>query len=107
MSSAGLTDWYTGSYAPSVPVVLSAPHGGAQTPADIPERTEGCVCENVGSLELARAIRGAEFGRRLVPHLVARQLHHTKLDANHGHDSVAPPESRGALAAWDCYHGSA
>eukprot|EP01044_Picomonas_judraskeda_P028834 COSAG03_NODE_9735_length_697_cov_0.729097_1_plen_79_part_00 len=32
---------------------------------------------------------------------------HTKLDANHGHDSVAPPESRGALAAWDCYHGSA
>jgi hypothetical protein len=83
MSSAGLTDWYTGSYAPSVPVVLSAPHGGAQTPADIPERTEGCVCEDAGSLELARAIR-AEFGRRLgaVPHLVASQLHRTKLDAN-------------------------
>ena len=106
MSSAGLTDWYTGSYAPSVPVVLSAPHGGAQTPADIPERTEGCVCEDAGSLELARAIR-AEFGRRLgaVPHLVASQLHRTKLDANRGRDSAAPPESRGALAAWDCYHG--
>lgn len=106
MSTAGLTDWYTGSYAPSVPVVLSAPHGGWQKPADIQERTSGCLCEDAGSLELARAIR-AEFGRQLgaVPHLVASQLHRTKLDANRGRDLAASPESHGALAAWDCYHG--
>ena len=106
MSSAGLTDWYTGSLQPSVPVVLSAPHGGAQCPLDILERSSGCVCEDAGSLELARAIR-AEFGRRLgaVPHLVASQLHRTKLDANRGRDSAAEAGARGALAAWDCYHG--
>ncbi len=74
-------------------------------PVDIPERTSGCLCEDAGSLELARAIR-AEFGRRLgaVPHLVASQLHRTKLDANRGRNSAAAPESHGALAAWDCYH---
>ena len=106
MASAGLTDWYTGSYGPSVPVVLSAPHGGQQMPPDIPQRTSGCLCEDAGSLELARAIR-AEFGRQLgaVPHLVVSQLHRTKLDANRGRPSAAAPESHGALAAWDCYHG--
>lgn len=106
MSSAGLTDWYTGSLQPSVPVVLSAPHGGAQCPTDIFDRSSGCVCVDAGSLELARAMR-AEFGRRLgaVPHLVASQLHRTKLDANRGRDSAAEDGARGALSAWDCYHG--
>ncbi len=103
-AAAGLTDWYTGSLEPSVPIVLSAPHGGMQRPAGMAERTSGCVCEDAGSLELARAIR-ASFAQQLgaAPHLVASQLHRTKLDANRCREAAAAPGSA-ALAAYDCYH---
>jgi hypothetical protein len=45
--------------AGSLPLVLSAPHGGALTPAELPDRTSGETVTDTNALELARAIAAA------------------------------------------------
>lgn len=87
-----------------VPVVISVPHGGALTPATIPNRTVGTSVTDTNTIELGQAITQAfviRTGRR--PHLVIVHLRRTKLDANRDVVEAAQGNSD-AIRAWTEYH---
>lgn len=66
-----------------LPLVIAAPHGGRNKPAEIPTRTDGVVDIDANTQELARTIASvihAQTGRHI--HLVICHLHRSKLDAN-------------------------
>jgi hypothetical protein len=67
----------------TLPLIISAPHGGTLKPADIPNRTEGKVAQDSNTQELSRLIRD-EMQRQYggTPHLIICRLHRLKLDAN-------------------------
>jgi hypothetical protein len=75
--------------AGNAPVIYSAPHGGALTPSEIPDRTAGncggsaTTTTDLNTIELVRAMGArhfARFGTR--PHLIISHLARRKLDAN-------------------------
>lgn len=77
------TDKFVEYDAGDLPIVLTSPHGGRLKPASIPDRTEGVTEMDANTQELARAIVDefyARTGHR--PHLIASQLHRSKLDPN-------------------------
>lgn len=87
-----------------LPIVISVPHGGALTPASIPNRVSGTSTTDSNTIELARAI-GSAFTARSgrAPHLVLVHLRRTKLDANR--EIVEAAEGNGeAIQAWTEYH---
>ncbi|MDA1307687.1 MAG: N-formylglutamate amidohydrolase, partial [Acidobacteria bacterium] len=87
-----------------VPVVISVPHGGALTPATIPNRTTGTTVTDTNTIELGHAITQAflaRTGRR--PHLVLVHLLRTKLDANREVVEAAQGNPD-AIRAWTEYH---
>ena len=87
-----------------VPVVISVPHGGALTPATIPNRTTGTTVTDTNTIELGHAITQAflaRTGRR--PHLVLVHLRRTKLDANREVVEAAQGNPD-AIRAWTEYH---
>lgn len=66
-----------------LPLVLSAPHGGALTPAEIPDRTSGTTVTDTNSRETLLAVRDALVERTgKAPHVVVSHLKRTKLDPN-------------------------
>lgn len=71
-------------YTPgTLPLIITAPHGGALRPAEIPDRTAGTTTTDLYTEELARAVVAAfeqRTGER--PHLVVSRLARTKLDPN-------------------------
>ena len=75
--------------AGNLPIILTAPHGGTLTPADIPDRVaeqcggEATTVRDTNTEELVREI-GAAFFRATgkYPHIVINRLHRRKLDAN-------------------------
>ena len=71
-------------YVPGeLPVVLSVPHGGALTPAEIPDRSTGTTVTDVNTVETAQAVRDAFIQRSgKAPHLIVAHLKRTKLDPN-------------------------
>jgi hypothetical protein len=87
------------------PFILSAPHGGALTPAEIPDRTVGTFVTDLNTDPMARAMASAllaESGRR--PHLVISRLRRTKLDPNRAVVEAANGNPA-AVRAWREYHG--
>lgn len=92
-------------YAPGdLPVVISVPHGGALTPASIPNRTVGTTVTDTNTVELGRALADAlrvRTGR--TPHLVIVHLRRTKLDANREVVEAAQGNAE-ATRAWEEYH---
>jgi hypothetical protein len=109
--SAGTT--YTGanSYvrfvAGSLPLIISAPHGGTQTPGTIPDRS-GPGITTVRDAEtdvLAHVLRAAfEAETGNAPHVIVVELHRRKLDANR--EIVEAAEGNAAAErAWLEYHG--
>ncbi len=69
--------------AGDLPVILSSPHDGALTPAEIPDRTWGSTARDTNTTPLALAIHDEIFaltGKR--PHVILCHLRRTKLDAN-------------------------
>ena len=87
------------------PFILSAPHGGALTPAEIPDRTVGTFATDLNTDPMARAMANAllvESGRR--PHLVISRLRRIKLDPNREVAEAANGNSA-AIVAWREYHG--
>ncbi|MBM3750216.1 MAG: hypothetical protein FJW21_03410 [Acidimicrobiia bacterium] len=84
--------------------MISVPHGGALTPASIPNRTVGTTVTDTNTIELGQAISQAfvtRLGRR--PHLVIVHLRRTKLDANREVVEAAQGNAD-AIRAWNEYH---
>jgi len=87
-----------------LPIVISVPHGGALTPASIPNRTVGTTVTDSNTIELARAISTALATRAgRTPHLVVVHLRRTKLDANREVVEGAAGNAE-AIQAWTEYH---
>lgn len=71
-------------YVPGdLPLILSAPHGGAMTPEEIPDRTWGTTDTDRNTIETLLAARDAIVERTgAAPHLIISHLRRTKLDPN-------------------------
>jgi len=89
----------------TLPLILSAPHGGALKPATIPDRKQGTTANDSHSREttllVARELALAT-GRR--PHVIINRLARIKLDANREIVEAAQG-SKAAEGAWKAYHG--
>ena len=83
----GCTSWGRENYieykAGSLPIVLSAPHGGSLTPAELPELQGVSIGGDLKTIELAEAISDGLLslaGRR--PHLVFCHVYRKRLECN-------------------------
>jgi N-formylglutamate amidohydrolase len=94
-------EWIAGD----LPIVLSAPHGGAATPSWIPDRTSGTTTRDLNTEELAREI-GDAFAQRLGrrPHVILSRIHRRKLDPNREIIEAAAGNPDAEIA-WREYHG--
>lgn len=94
----GYTEYLPGE----LPVVLSAPHGGALTPSEIPNRTWGTTGQDRNTLDLALRIRDAvkaETG--FYPHIILSRLHRVKLDPNREIVEAAQGDPEAERAWWE------
>src|SRR5688572_27180861 len=92
--------------AGDLPIIITAPHGGTLTPAEIPDRTgtDITTVRDTNTEELARTIGTvfmSEVGGR--PHIIIVRLRRTKLDANR-HVEEATKGNRLAGRAWIEFH---
>jgi N-formylglutamate amidohydrolase len=90
--------------AGDAPIVVSAPHGGALEPAEIPNRTSGTTVTDVATEELARLLASAlqsRTGRQAS--LVVCRLKRVKLDVNREITEGAQGNPH-AEQAWNEYH---
>jgi hypothetical protein len=86
--------------AGNTPYILSAPHGGSLTPAEIPDRTSGETVTDSNTDTLARSISAAVFAREgKYPHIIICRLRRTKLDANRDLNEASEPNPY-ATQAW-------
>ncbi|MBN2375710.1 MAG: LamG domain-containing protein [Sedimentisphaerales bacterium] len=86
------------------PIIVSAPHGGYLTPAEIPDRTWGTTVQDTNTQELARTFSTEMFaitGR--YPHVIICHLKRIKLDANR-EITEAAQGSEPAEIAWHQWH---
>ena len=96
--------------AGNLPVIFTAPHGGALVPGEIPDRTASAcggvatTVRDTNTQELARDVAAAFFERTgKYPHIVINRLHRRKLDANRAELEAACGASA-ARAAWAEFH---
>jgi hypothetical protein len=92
--------------AGDLPLIITAPHGGVETPEELPDRTGANITtvRDGNTAELARTIGNvflARTGGR--PHIVIVRLRRTKIDANR-EISEAAQGHRLAERAWIEYH---
>ncbi len=98
--------------AGNAPVILTAPHGGALLPAEIPDRTatacggSATTATDLNTVDLVRSMQQryfARFGR--YPHVVIVHLARRKLDANRtGQEAVCgDAEAQIALTQWHAF----
>lgn len=90
----------------TLPLVLSAPHGGTDKPAAAPDRTSGVATLDVGTRELALAV--ADELERLLdarPFVVTTSIHRSKVDLNRPADDATDAEGLGA-EVWREYHAA-
>lgn len=69
----------------NLPIILSSPHGGYETPAILPDRIcTGCVTQRDSyTQELTRQIEASIlFKTGCYPHVIINRIHRRKLDAN-------------------------
>jgi hypothetical protein len=89
--------------AGDMPVILSAPHGGALKPAEIPDRKDGEFISDAYTEELARTVQQVFhncFGH--YPHVIICRLERHKLDCNRDVEEGAGDDP-GARQAWHDY----
>ena len=98
---------YTEYIAGSLPIIISAPHGGYLTPINIPDRT----CNNPTTVrdsytqELIREIDSACLAIfNCHPHIIICHLDRKKLDANRNLEDGACGNNY-AVEAWNDFHG--
>ncbi len=93
---------YTQYLAGDLPLVLSAPHGGDLTPAEIPDRTYGTTGQDRNTLDLALRIREAiKTQTGSYPHIILSRLHRTKLDPNREIVEAAQGDPESERAWWE------
>lgn len=96
---------YVEYVAGDLPIILSAPHGGYEEPAEIPDRSWGTTRQDRQTQEMARAIREALYDRfGGWPHVVISHLHRIKLDPNRDVGEAAQGNPF-AEWAWGEFHG--
>jgi len=90
--------------AGALPLIVSAPHGGALRPEALRDRTGGTHARDTNTEELAREIAAAFTEQTgAAPHTVIVRLHRIKVDANR--EIVEAAEGGvGAERAWREYH---
>lgn len=87
-----------------LPLIISAPHGGDETPSEIPDRTCGTTVTDSYTMQLSQEIRDAVFalsGR--YPHVIINHLKRIKLDANRDMDEATCGDPEAEIA-WEEYH---
>lgn len=113
-SGLGQTDYQPGqSYfgrsnyveyiAGDMPLIISAPHGGALKPRQIPDRKQGEFTSDAYTEELARTVRQVLhhcFGH--YPHIIICRLERRKVDCNREIEEGAGDQP-GARQAWNDY----
>ena len=100
------TNNYTQYHVGSLPIIISVPHGGLVTPADIPDRTCNSPTNDLDSktIELARQIDTALFNLTgCHPHLIICNLRRTKVDCNRNIADGACGNVE-AESAWTDFH---
>ena len=94
---------YVEYLAGDMPVIFSAPHGGALKPAEIPDRKDGEFTSDAYTEELARTVQQVFrncFGHS--PHVVICRLERRKVDCNRDLEQGAGADP-GARQAWHDY----
>ena len=95
---------YIEYHSGSLPIILSAPHGGWKKPTEIPDRTNGITEIDTNTYQITKAIMdtlSVRFGGK--PHVILCLLERLKLDANR--DSAEAAEGNiYAERAWAEYH---
>lgn len=98
--------------AGNAPVIYSAPHGGALTPSEIPDRTaancggEATTGTDLNTVELVRAMQARHFARfGTYPHIIINHLARRKLDANRTAEEAACGDAEAliALGEWHAF----
>jgi N-formylglutamate amidohydrolase len=90
--------------AGTLPILLTAPHGGLEPIPGAAERTRGIRGTDAHTLQIALALEeqlGEELGGR--PYVVAARFHRKYLDANRAPQEAF--ESPAAQAVYEVYHG--
>ena len=101
---------YVEYIAGNMPLIFTAPHGGALAPTTIPARTASAcggaatTVSDANTEDLARLIK-TEFFTRFgkYPHIVINRLHRNRLDANREIGEAACGNAQ-AQEAWRDYH---
>lgn len=89
----------------TLPLILSAPHGGGVRPSEIPDRTEGEFTSDVATIALTLAVRDAFVAATgSAPHVVISHLHRARFDANRELEEAAGGNPF-AENAFHEYHG--
>lgn len=90
----------------TLPLILTAPHGGRLKPAEAKTRTFGYLAQDSNTAELTFMIAEelqAQFGGN--PNVVICQMHRIKLDCNRDIEEAAQGDPL-ASATWKLYHGA-
>jgi len=86
----------------SLPLILTAPHGGYLEPPEIPDRTWGTTGQDRNTRELTLAIREALHARTgAYPYVVILNLHRKKLDGNREIVEAAQGDHLAERAWWE------
>ncbi|HYF37800.1 MAG TPA: hypothetical protein VD994_21035 [Prosthecobacter sp.] len=91
----------------SLPIILTAPHGGTLKPSGIKDRTLGKTVTDSNTAQLTDLIAAAlkeQYGAR--PHVVKCLLHRSKVDCNRDLEEAAQGDPI-AAATWRRFHGAA
>jgi hypothetical protein len=107
-SSTGYIEYVAGN----TPLIYSAPHGGALTPSEIPDRTaarcggSATTATDLNTAELVRAMQQRHFAKfGTYPHIIINLLARRKLDANRLETEAAcgDPTATRALNEWHAF----
>lgn len=109
----GQTYWSADGYIEyrcgSLPLIVTAPHGGYISPDSLPTRAcPGATTIQDGfTLELAQAIDSMyALNHACRPHVVISHLHRRKLDPNRDSSEASCDDTR-SMAIWRAFHGFA
>tara|TARA_Y100000588_G_scaffold204072_1_gene217894 strand:- start:137 stop:1138 length:1002 start_codon:yes stop_codon:yes gene_type:complete len=95
---------YIEYHSGTIPIILSASHGGWIEPDEIPDRTEGTTVTDINTYQLTKVIMDtlqSHFGGK--PHVILCLLERLKLDANRNINDASDGNVY-AERAWKEYH---